>query len=286
MEGEMTPAERPLSDVPYGSRIGCSCKRCSVCCPEHRRRFLPFVSVDPGRKSTTQIAALEELEAEFPIYGIKILSGLLPDRASRAARRWAALFWSSPGGAICRSCFTRRSIRGRLFARPLAFEVIEAAPDLRFCLAHCIAFHRGYLDRAAAMGNVWVDTAAMKIQVAVAASGSPVMAAGSDRFDADYCDYRRVFAALAEAYPEMILWGTDSPCYSYVARRKQGEDAFRGVPPRSPLRGRKSRPGRAAGGLAGEGEQCEHGEVLVWGVPRVTAAHRDFFQIPSYSSRR
>ena len=76
------------------------------------------------------------------------------------------------------------------------------------------------------MENVWVDTSAMAIQVQVVASGSPVMATGSDRFDADYRDHRRVFVALAEAYPETILWGTDSPYYSFIARRKQGEGAF------------------------------------------------------------
>ena len=35
-------------------------------------RFLPFISVDPGRLIDEQIASLEELEQEFPIYGVKI----------------------------------------------------------------------------------------------------------------------------------------------------------------------------------------------------------------------
>ena len=108
----------------------------------------------------------------------------------------------------------------------LAFEVIDANPDLRFCLAHCIAFHRAFLDRAAAMSNVWVDTSAMTIQVASAAAGMQICARGDDRFEADYSDFRRVMVALAEAYPETILWGTDSPFYSYICRRKQGAGAY------------------------------------------------------------
>ena len=27
-------------------------------------------------------------------------------------------------------------------------------------------------------------------------------------------------------FPERIVWGTDSPCYSYIARRLQGEGRY------------------------------------------------------------
>ena len=41
--------------------------------------------------------------------------------------------------------------------------------------------------------------------------------------DADFSDHLSVMRTLCESYPRMILWGTDSPCYSYICRRKQGE---------------------------------------------------------------
>ena len=48
-------------------------------------------------------------------------------------------------------------------------------------------------------------------------------AAGKDRFEADYSDHRRVMQRLVEAYPGMIVWGSDSPAYSYIVRRRQAE---------------------------------------------------------------
>jgi predicted TIM-barrel fold metal-dependent hydrolase len=101
--------------------------------------------------------------------------------------------------------------------------VVDANPQVRFCLAHSIAFHRGYLDRAARMDNVWVDTSAATIQVQLAREGSLLIAAGADRFDADYSDHRRVIKGLVDAYPDTILWGSDAPAYSYIVRRRQGE---------------------------------------------------------------
>lgn len=39
--------------------------------------------------------------------------------------------------------------------------------------------------------------------------------------DMEVC--RRVMRRLVEAYPGMILWGSDSPAYSYMVHRRQGE---------------------------------------------------------------
>jgi predicted TIM-barrel fold metal-dependent hydrolase len=226
MAGEMVPAERPLSEVPYGVENRMLMHEIFRFCPEHRERFLPFVSIDPGRKVEGQIAALEELEREFPIYGIKISPVGCQTRITELLDRGRPFLDFARQRDLPLLLHTTVDPRETYSHARYAFEVIEATPDLRFCLAHCIAFHRGFLDRAAAMENVWVDTSALAIQVQVVASGSSVMATGSDRFGADYGDFRRVMVALAEAYPEMILWGTDSPYYSFIARRKQGEGAF------------------------------------------------------------
>ncbi|KKN20230.1 hypothetical protein LCGC14_0937630, partial [marine sediment metagenome] len=42
-------------------------------CPEIKERFIPFVSVDPGREVDAQIKKLIELNERFPIYGLKIV---------------------------------------------------------------------------------------------------------------------------------------------------------------------------------------------------------------------
>jgi len=58
---------------------------------------------------------------------------------------------------------------------------------------------------------------------ACVAENNPAMAAPTDRFESDYTDHRRVLADLAEAYPDTLIWGSDSPAYSYICRRKQAE---------------------------------------------------------------
>jgi predicted TIM-barrel fold metal-dependent hydrolase len=107
------------------------------------------------------------------------------------------------------------------------FRVIAARPRLRFCLAHCLLFYRDYLAQAGALPNVWVDTAALKIQVDSVrtlrdSGGIPI----GDLIDDDLSDYRRTLADLCAAYPDTIVWGTDSPAYVYICRRQDAADGW------------------------------------------------------------
>ena len=134
-------------------------------CPEHSHRFLPFISVDPGRLIDEQIASLEELEQEFPIYGVKIhplmaqskalalLDVGAPLLAFFAERDWPVLFHATldPTDPFSQVADI--------------LQVAERHPELRFCMAHCIGCHRPSFERAAALPNMYVDPAALKIQV-------------------------------------------------------------------------------------------------------------------------
>jgi predicted TIM-barrel fold metal-dependent hydrolase len=183
---------------------------------------LPFISVDPGRLIAEQIASLEELEQEFPIYGVKIHPLIAQSKALAlldvgapllkffAARNWPVLFHASTDPTDPFS--------------PAAdiLEVAERHPELRFCLAHCAGCHRESLERAAGLPNAYIDTAALKIQVDLfRADRSPGM------LDLDYSDYMRVFQELVERYPTTMLWATDSPYHSYITRRLQGGGVYR-----------------------------------------------------------
>ena len=70
--GELMPAARPISRVPYERENRLLLTDVYRFCPEHSHRFLPFISVDPGRLIDEQIASVRELEQEFAIYGVKI----------------------------------------------------------------------------------------------------------------------------------------------------------------------------------------------------------------------
>jgi len=226
VEGLAVPDVNPISPAPYVRENRLLMQEVFLCCPELQHRFLPFVSVDPGREVAAQIAALEQLEEDYPIYGIKILPVFCQTRITALLDEGRPILEFARSRDIPFLLHTTSDAREEYSHARFAFEVIERNGDLRFCLAHCIGFHRGYLERAASLGNVWVDTAAMKIQVDLAAQGSVITASGEDRFQADYSDYRRVMRQLLEAHPTMILWGSDSPAYSYIVRRRQGKDAF------------------------------------------------------------
>ena len=106
------------------------------------------------------------------------------------------------------------------------YKVIERHPELRYCLAHSISFHRGYLELAGQMPNVWFETSGINILTQLTYEDSAIMPLPRDRFDCDYSDHIKVMQALAECYTETILWGADAPYHSYIHRRMQGEGKY------------------------------------------------------------
>jgi hypothetical protein len=224
MKGEAVPSAHPLSPAPYESENELLLRENYGFCPETADRFLPFISMDPCRDIDRQIKAIEGLR--HPVYGVKTnpvlcqspVSGLL--NKGRAlmelieSRGWPVLFHVA---ASKEEAFSNAE---------MAFRVVEAFPKTRFCLAHCIGFHKEYLDRAAALPNVWVDTSALKIQVQLVHENNPLMPSPADRIDADFSDHKKVMQALVSAYPDKIIWGSDAPAYSYICRRKQAEGVF------------------------------------------------------------
>ncbi len=224
--GQAIPAAKPISRAPYERENRLLLADVYRFCPEHSERFLPFISVDSGRCVPEQVAILRELEAEFPIYGVKIspvacqskVTGLLGAGEALldfcAARDWPILFHVTVS-------------QGEEFSQASdTFQVVERHPELRFCLAHCIGLHRGFLERADALPNVWVDTSALKIQVELAYQDSPLMALPPDRFECDLSDHVKVMQALVGRFPRTILWGTDSPYHSYITRRLQAAGVY------------------------------------------------------------
>jgi hypothetical protein len=226
--GELRPAARPISRVPYERENRLLLTDVYRFCPEHSSRFLPFISVDPGRLIDEQIASLEELEQEFPIYGVKIhplmaqskalalLDVGAPLLAFFAERDWPVLFHASldPTDPFSQVADI--------------LQVAERHPELRFCMAHCIGCHRSSFERAAALPNMYVDTAALKIQVALFREDKARGDAWSAQMlDLDYDDHTHLFQQLVELYPTTMLWASDSPYHSYITRRLQGEGVYR-----------------------------------------------------------
>ena len=224
LDYRMRPARRPISPAPYATENELLLREVYDFCPELTQRFLPFISVDPLRKVEEQCRSLEALSQRYPIYGIKV-SGVLcqapltaflkqgrPLLDLASEHNWPLLFHTT---CSLDDCYSNSE---------LAFQVIEARPDLRFALAHAIGFQQQALDRAGQLPNVWIDSAALTIQVQLAHDGSAIVAPKEQQFHADYRHPGKVLRALAEAYPNRMMWGSDTPAYSYICRRRQGGD--------------------------------------------------------------
>ena len=226
LQGNCVPGNPPISAVPYEIENRMLMREIFTFFPEISHQFIPFVAVDPGREIAGQLDALHALEDEFPIYGVKVLPVFCQSPVTCLLEAGRPLLDFARERNLPVLLHTTADKREAYSRAELAFPVIEANPDLRFCLAHCIGFDRVYLERAAALPNVFVDTAALKIQVQMAYEGHEIMAQGDEQFPADYADYRAVMQALAAAYPDTMLWGSDAPAYTYITRRKQGEGHY------------------------------------------------------------
>ncbi|MCF7838233.1 MAG: amidohydrolase [Candidatus Marinimicrobia bacterium] len=197
-------------------------------CPEYAERFLPFLCLDPGGQVPEQLAAARALIQAQAVYGIKInpVDCRSPIRrlgtgAGRAVLELAVEFdlplviHAVPQGVDEYS--TAEDI----------LDIAAAEPRVRFCLAHALLFHLDLLDQANRLANVWVDTAAIKIQMELTQQLIRNQTLRGRRLmDLDWHDPRAGIRQLAEAYPDLIIWGTDSPAYTFITRRQQGNDQW------------------------------------------------------------
>jgi predicted TIM-barrel fold metal-dependent hydrolase len=222
-KGEAVPAESPLSPQPYAVENRQLMSEVFRFCPEFKDRFITFVSADPGRDIAGQIEALTALEEEYPIYGIKISPVLCQSPVTELLGRSKGLVEFALERNIPMLIHSTVDPSEQYSQVSDILRVAETYPDQRVCLAHCAGFDWEYLQRADRMSNVWVDTSALKIQVQMTHELSPIMALPNRRFEADYSNHISVMQSLVEAFPDTILWGSDSPAYSYICLRQQAD---------------------------------------------------------------
>ena len=178
---------------------------------------LPFAIVDPMREPAAQVAALRALRAQFPFYGLKIQATVIQADAGALLTTGRCLLDLAAELDIPLLIHSSVAPDDPWSNGALLLRVAEAAPRVRFCLAHSLRYDREYLDRVAALPNVWFDCSAHRIHCESVLRGLPNVAVPARRFPADYRDPAAVLAALAAAYPRKLIWGSDSPFQSYVA---------------------------------------------------------------------
>ena len=226
INGKFLKSHKPLSPAPYVTENQMLLKEIYEFCPEISSHFIPFISVDPGRDIQTQLDNIIKLSEIYPVYGIKIVPVFCQTPVTKLLTTGKAFLELAKEKNWPILLHTTVHAEEQYSRADMAFKVINENPDIRFCLAHCIGFHKKYLELANNVSNAWVDTAALKIQCQLAYENSPIVTAESERLHADYSDHTKVMRSLVEAFPNTIIWGSDIPAYSYICKRKQGNGSF------------------------------------------------------------
>jgi predicted TIM-barrel fold metal-dependent hydrolase len=186
--------------------------------PEYADMALPFAIFDPSRKALEQVGLLEELHDRRPLFGLKTCTTYIQsfvkdlETVGRPLLDFAVqhdlplLFHSS---------------YDRADPWASAYDIVEFAenhPEVRVCIAHSARFIRSVLDRAAALPNCFVDLSAFDIHCLLARQDHRAIPPRDERLEADYNDPPAVMRTLVSAYPETILWGSDTPGNYYMRK--------------------------------------------------------------------
>lgn len=207
-----------LEEVPYELENRRMMREVHDLFHEEQDAALPFAMFDPFRETAGQEKALRELRREYSLYGLKTQTTMLQSPIKslldegriflELAREWDVPLLIHSAVLPSDKWAQARDI----------IDIVEKFPDVRFNVAHSCRFDKTQLDRIAQLPNAWFDCSAHGIHCALAMQDNPIIAPRERRFDSDFSKPARVLADLAEAYPDKLMWGSDSPYYSYVAK--------------------------------------------------------------------
>jgi predicted TIM-barrel fold metal-dependent hydrolase len=185
--------------------------------PDLGRACLPFVILDPQREPAAQLARLRELKTQFRFHGLKIQGTMIQSDVGALLREGRGFLDFAAEFNLPFIIHSSVAPEDTWSQASTILKVAEAAPHVRFCLAHSCRFDRASLDRIAALPNTWFDCSAHRIHCEGVVRGLGYVAPAARRFQADYRDPAAVLHALAETYPKKLIWGSDTPFQSYVA---------------------------------------------------------------------
>ncbi len=206
-----------LERIPYAFENERMLREIYVLFPDLGKFTLPVVILDPLRETAAQVAKLRELKARFPFYALKIQATMIQSDVGALLKEGRCFLdfaeeFDLP--FIIHSSVAPADVWSQATT---ILRVAEATPNVRFCLAHSCRFDQPCLDRVAELPNTWFDCSAHRIHCQGVVEGLSYVAPAERRFPADYRDPTAVLRALAEAYPDKLMWGSDTPFQSYVA---------------------------------------------------------------------
>lgn len=206
-----------LESVPYAFENRRLMQEIYELFPDEGRDAIPFAMFDALRNVGGQIEALRKLREEYAFYGLKTQTTITQAPITNLKGEGRAFLelaeeWDLP--VLIHSSVLESDVWAQ--ARDI-LDIAESTPNVRFCVAHSLRFDREQLERLAQIPNAWFDCSAHRIHCDLAVQNSAIVAPPERRFDSDYTRPAQVLRDLAEAFPDKLLWGSDSPYYSYVA---------------------------------------------------------------------
>jgi predicted TIM-barrel fold metal-dependent hydrolase len=185
--------------------------------PEYAEMIIPFFYFDPSRYVEEQVNHLEELITKYPVFGLKTCTSYINSYVSDLEKVGKPILDFAVKHELPLILHSSYSKADPWAQSADIISLAENNPTIRFCLAHSARFTQDILDKAASLPNCFVDVSALVIHCRLACENSNEIPPVTERFTADYTDPAAVLAALAKSYPDTIMWGTDSPCYYYIA---------------------------------------------------------------------
>ncbi len=186
--------------------------------PQYGEKILPFFMFDPSRETEKQAAIMEKLTEKYPVYGIKTATTYIQSFVKDLETK---------GKPILE--FVKKKNLPILFhssvhhADPWAsvYDIVDFAernPDVRVCIAHSARFTKPVLEKANQLKNCFVDLSAFIIHCKLAVDNSDSVAAEDIRFPGDYSNPLSVMTNLINAYPDTMIWGSDTPFYYWIQK--------------------------------------------------------------------
>ncbi|MBN1346644.1 MAG: amidohydrolase family protein [Phycisphaerae bacterium] len=186
-------------------------------------RFICLAAIDPQRDTAGQVRCLAALASEYPVCGLKVAAtSIRSDTIGLLGEGRRLLDWAGENDlpVLMHSAVHPEDPWSRVED---LLRIVEARPEVRFCIAHMARFDRGCLDRIGSLDNCWFDTSALGIHCDLAVADHASVAERRRRFDADYGRPSAVLRSLAEAYPHKVIYGSDCPFESYSIRHRHAD---------------------------------------------------------------
>jgi hypothetical protein len=179
--------------------------------PEYSHRALPFLMFDPSRQITEQVAAMEELATQYPIFGLKTCTHQIKSYIKDLSGKGQPIIefarkWNLP--ILCHASYYHGDPWANVYD---ILDVVALYPDVRFCVAHAARFANDALEQAHDLPNCFVDLSALSIHCLLAQQNNSAVPSEVQRFKADYHKPQTVVKSLVNSFEETLIWGSDTP---------------------------------------------------------------------------